>query len=219
VDQTKPKKPKAPARTQTAFTPTLAHTILNLVESGNHLNVAARAAGVSKQLLYLWRGRAREGKEPYASFFEDVEGSIAKGEARDVVTTARAASVDTVKLTCETCGANMVASVPQVLEAIGNVEVAQKLKSSAASMALERLARRYPARWSPQVKHVVIEEQDRFIHAAEQWAERFGQKHGLSGQEVFLSLCDAFVESEGGAEDEGDPSEGPSRGPAQGSVH
>ncbi len=63
------------------LTPDRQRKILELIEEGNYLKVAAAAVGVSASAVFRWinKGKAGEG-EPYNSFYEKITLANAKAE-------------------------------------------------------------------------------------------------------------------------------------------
>jgi hypothetical protein len=159
--------------------------VLLLVRGGNHLSTALGACGVTRQTLHDWRSRATAGNKKYQEFFEAVQRAIDEGECNDVVTTARAANLDAVRVPCQRCGASLSVTSDQLVALAGDVVTGQSLKMSAASVAFQRLALRNPARWSPRVTLTVEDEHNRLFDVAQR----------VLAPEVFELLLDAYIAS------------------------
>jgi hypothetical protein len=179
--------------------------ILLLIKSGNRLPAAAGACGVTRQTLFDWRQRAAKGHRKYAAFFEAVQRATDEGEVHDVVQTARAATVDESGVTCHRCGTGLRVPADQLLALAGNAVAAQNLKTSAASVAFQRLALRDPKHWAPRVQQTVDQEHNRLLDVAQR----------VLDAKTFRTLLEAYVAETDGDEPAGD---GPSQRES-GSVH
>jgi hypothetical protein len=180
------------------FEPATCDRILALVRAGNYPVVAAGDSGVSRQLFHAWRKNAESGRQEYKDFFERVEIAEAQSEARDVFTTAKAASIDPVKVTCQHCRAPFELSADQALaltEEANALMAAQRMRSAAAEMAIARLSMRFPKRWSARLVHEVGDAHERFLNVAQR----------VLAPEVFELLLAAYVASESDSEAPGDP--------------
>jgi hypothetical protein len=105
------------------------------VRNGIHPESAARACGISTSLFYELKSKAKQGLEPFATFWNEV----ARAEAQ-----AEVGFVETVRLGDEA-----------------------GLGFGPAKASLELLQRRFPKRWSQQVKVEVSDQLTRFLDAAE----------------------------------------------------
>lgn len=52
--------------------PILKQKLLSMIEKGNYITTSCEACGISPSTLAYWRTKAREGKEPYVSFFAEL---------------------------------------------------------------------------------------------------------------------------------------------------
>ena len=78
------------------LTPEMKELIIKYILSGNYIEVAALAAGISKVTLYSWIKRGRMAREQgrrniYRDFLNAIEQAFAKSEAHDVYNIAQAA--------------------------------------------------------------------------------------------------------------------------------
>src|SRR5437762_13230908 len=66
------------------LTPQLRSQIVAGVRAGGYPHVAAEAWGVPRAIFDLWleRGQAKDGREPYASFARDVQTAYAQARLR-----------------------------------------------------------------------------------------------------------------------------------------
>lgn len=161
--------------------------ILSLLRAGNHFVPAVLAAGASREALGKWHARAH-GTAPdlrYVRFFQLADQAIAECEARDVVTTAQAASIDGVKAQCQHCKGEVKVDIAQVYEQAGMLERAHRIRTAAAAIALQRLQLRFPKRWSKVVVHEIQikEEHDTYLNVAAE----------VLPPEWFEALCLAYV--------------------------
>lgn len=80
----------SPARKPTALTPELAERLVTYLKGGNHLEVACRAAGVTRDTFNTWMHRARDGEEPFNGFALQVDEAMALAEVNDLAVIQRA---------------------------------------------------------------------------------------------------------------------------------
>lgn len=113
----------------TALTTELAKRIVDMVRAGNYRATALKACGLSKNVIRNWELAGEEGREPYASFAEELQQAEAESEA-ELVSEVRNAK-------------------PQVV-GVSGPDLWQ------ARLAL--LERRFPNRWSARVRTTVDEE-------------------------------------------------------------
>jgi len=78
------------------LTPEMKELIIKYILSGNYIEVAALAAGISKVTLYNWIKRGRRAREQgrwniYRDFLNAIEQAFAKSEAHDVFIITQAA--------------------------------------------------------------------------------------------------------------------------------
>ena len=73
----------------TDLTEAVQETILREIREGNYVETACLVAGVTYQSYYNWMKWGREGKEPYAQFFESCARARAEEES-SLVKVARA---------------------------------------------------------------------------------------------------------------------------------
>lgn len=128
-----PEKPKHPGGRPTKLTPAVQQQVVNAIQAGNYIEVAAAHAGISRPVLYQWmkKGRAAQLRGEVtrcAEFVDAIEKALADGEVRDVALIARAAS-----------------GIAAQIDAQGNViapAIAPQWQASAW-----RLERRMPDKW------------------------------------------------------------------------
>ncbi len=85
--KTKPPKGTAGINTkagETLWTPELQDKLVNSIRAGNYAEVAARAAGISKDTFYKWLLRGGKGEEPFKSLADAIETATAESEQADV---------------------------------------------------------------------------------------------------------------------------------------
>jgi hypothetical protein len=176
--------------------------VLLLVRGGNTLGVALGACGITRQRLHEWRAHAAKGSKKYVEFFEAVQRATDEGEVNDVITTARAANLDTAKVSCNNCGSPMSLNGAEIAALMHEMHTAQSVKASAAAVAFQRLALRNPQKWSPRVVHTIEDEHTRLLDVAQR----------VLAPEVFRVLIEAYL-----AEGDGPPApESPGRaGPTE----
>lgn len=78
------------------LTPELQERIVKLVQTGNYLETAARAVGISKKTLFEWLARGNKGEQPFADFRAAVESASAEAETIHIMMLARAAQAGSV---------------------------------------------------------------------------------------------------------------------------
>ncbi len=66
----------------TKLQPELKERLLRLIRGGSYRNAACAAVGISERVLYQWEQYAREGREPYASFCDELAVVEADGETQ-----------------------------------------------------------------------------------------------------------------------------------------
>jgi hypothetical protein len=76
----------------TSLTPEVHDSIVKLIESGNYIEVACQACGISTPTYYNWLKRGEDGEEPFLSFFNAVRDAEAIAETRMVETINEAAT-------------------------------------------------------------------------------------------------------------------------------
>lgn len=171
----------------------LRERILNLVRAGNHPLIAAQSVGVPRSTFWRWQAQARTGKRLYAQFMEELAQAEGEAEARDVLMTQRASTVDKVETACPSCGDKIQIDPLTMLNLGAHVERQQRLKSMAANHAMQRLSVRFPERWSPRVTHTIEQEHNRLLDVAQRVLE----------PEVFESLLTAYLASTSGEPETG----------------
>ena len=67
---------------QTKLTKELCDEICELVAKGNYIERVCNAVGITSSTYNMWKKRGKKGEEPYASFYERVTQSEAKGEIK-----------------------------------------------------------------------------------------------------------------------------------------
>lgn len=60
--------------------PLLKEKLLKMIEKGNYIGTSCEAVGITPQTLNYWKRQAREGREPYVSFFEELREAERKAE-------------------------------------------------------------------------------------------------------------------------------------------
>lgn len=92
---------KASGKTASQFTsepvkvtPEVREIICNMLRKGHFLVTALARAGVSRNALRIWRERAAQDEEPYASFMAEIEKAKAEGEDLHVSNLVRAGETD-----------------------------------------------------------------------------------------------------------------------------
>jgi len=181
--------------------------ILEAVGEGAHPQVACTAVGLSQSYYRVLRFRARNGEPDAQAFAAAIETAAAQAEIADIKATARAtAPIETKTLMCPHCDCEYTADPEQLAALAMRVFDLSKAKSQAADIALKKLERRHPHRWSQKI--IPVQDQhERLLDVAERVLER----------EVFESLLEAFLaDADGSGESEtpGSPS-----GQADGGVH
>lgn len=68
--------------------------ILRALRAGAHLEIAALSAGITTRTLQMWLKKGRDGKEPYASFWNEVQETLAAVEVRIVRDIVNAGKLD-----------------------------------------------------------------------------------------------------------------------------
>lgn len=162
---------------------------LRLIRAGMHVEQAFVAAGVHRATYYRIKAKARAGEAVASELFAKVDRAIAECEADDVVTTHSASRLEQGRVKCR-CGRLVDVDLAQAEALVGRLSDAQRAKAAAAGVAIDRLQRRFPKRWSPRVLHEVAEEHGRLLDVAERVLE----------PEVFELLLAAYVEGDGGGE-------------------
>lgn len=69
---------------ETLWTQELQDKLVNSIRAGNYAEVAARAAGISKDTFYKWLLRGGKGEEPFKSLADAIETATAESEQADV---------------------------------------------------------------------------------------------------------------------------------------
>lgn len=179
--------------------------ILALCRAGLHPDRAFTAAGLSPVTLRKWRMYARKGRRDAIAFCDELEQAIAQCEANDVLTTRRAATNEKETVTCPECGERVQLDPLHVLAMARHVGAVQGIKSSQASIALQRLKLRFPRRWSERIVHTVEEEHNRLLNVAER----------VLAREVFEALLEAYLSETSGEE----PPESSEEPPEPGELH
>ena len=180
--------------------------VIEAVRQGNHPHVACTAAGLSTDYFYVLRHKARNGDETARAFLLAIDTAQAQSEVDDVAAAHRATQeIAEAKIVCPHCGEQYVAE-PEHLAALAmRIFDAQKAKSAAAEVALKKLERRYPKRWSQRVVHTVTEQHEQLLSVCER----------LLAPADFARVLEAYVaEGDGSGEIAGAESR-----PATGDVH
>lgn len=180
--------------------------ILEAVAKGVHPQVACSAVGLNRSYYKLLRHRARNGDASAERFVEDIEAAEAQGEICDVEATTRAVQpLDDKPIECPECGAEYRATPEQLAAEVARLTDVAKAKGLAAEVALKKLERRHPKRWSQKIVHTVQEEHDRLLNVCQR----------VLAPEVFELLLEEYL-AEGSSEGEAGGDQGEQTG---GGVH
>lgn len=179
--------------------------IIAAIRDGAHPDIACTAFGLGAGYLRDLRYRARKGDTAAAEFADAIAAAVAHGELTDVQSTAKAARSEGTTVTCPHCSREYVADPAELALLVQAAESAQRVRKMQADVAITRLERRHPKRWSQRVNHVVQEEHERLLDVAQRVLTR----------EVFELLLEEYLAEGNG---EGEASGGQS-GPATGDVH
>lgn len=180
--------------------------VLKAVRIGVHPMVACTAAGLSKSYYGHLKYRARRGDVEAIDFSEAIDAAAAQSETADVEATNRATQpIDDKPIECPECGAEYRATPEQLAALVARLTDVAKAKGMAAEIALKKLERRHPKRWSQKVIHTVQEEHERLLDVAQRVLE----------PEVFELLLEEYLAEGSG---EGETSSG-SGEQADGDVH
>jgi len=180
--------------------------ILAAVRSGAHPSIACTAAGLGKSYLRDLRYRARGGDQSALVLLNEIEAAEAQSEVADVDATTRATEpVDTKPITCPTCGEEFSARPDELAAMVAKLTDVAKAKTMAGEVALKKLERRHPKRWSQKVIHTVQEEHERLLDVCQR----------VLAPEIFESLLEEYL-ADGSGESEAAVGQG---GPATGDVH
>ena len=181
--------------------------ILEAVGIGVHPQVACVAAGMGECYYRDLRRRAQSrGDEVAREFLNAIKAAEAGGEIADVAAASRAtAEFEEREINCPNCGGMYEVEYETLAAIVGKFESMQKAKGLAAEVALKKLERRHPQRWSQKVIHTVQEEHDRLLNVAQR----------VLAPEVFESLLEEYLAA-GSGESEASGDQG---GEAGGGVH
>lgn len=84
-----PRRPGRPSK----ISPEIQARVVQAIQAGNYLEVAAAYAGLSKDTLYRWmKAGARSSSGPYREFSDAIQKALADAEVRDVALIAKAAA-------------------------------------------------------------------------------------------------------------------------------
>jgi transposase-like protein len=84
------------------LTEELSKKIISFIKAGNYMDTAARAAGVSKAILYVWlkeannemkrreRGKHDKSKQVFVDFLDGIKSAQAEAEVRDILVISKA---------------------------------------------------------------------------------------------------------------------------------
>lgn len=163
--------------------------VLDAVGKGVHPQVACTAANLSTSYWTVLRSRAKAGDPVAIEFHEAILAAQAQSECHDVEAAHRATlPVNDRPIICPQCDHEYSAE-PEQLAALAMREFdAQRAKSAAADVALKKLERRFPQRWSQKVIHTVQEEHQRLLDVCER----------LLAPEVFNALCEEYLAGDSG---------------------
>lgn len=180
--------------------------ILDAVRDGTHPSVACVAAGLHQGFYRDQCYQARQGREEAQQLVQEIATAAAQSERIDVACTARAVQpIDGKAIECPTCGEEYNPPPEQLMALASRIEGMQKAKSSAAEVALKKLERRHPKRWSQKIVLTVQEEHERILNVFQR----------LLTPEVFESCLEEYLaEGSGESETSGSTSE-----PTGGGVH
>ena len=141
--------------------------ILAAIRDGTHPSVACVAAGLSTSYYKVLRHRALHGDQTATEFNDAINAAVAQGEVADVTSTAKAARTEGIGVQCPHCQREYVADPEELAAIIGHAEAGQRLKKMAAEIALGRLERRHPKRWSVKVTHTIEEQHEQLLNIAQ----------------------------------------------------
>lgn len=180
--------------------------VLRAVRIGVHPGIACTAAGLSKSYYGQLKYRARNGDAEAAEFAEAIDAAAAQGERADVEATTRATvPINDTSIECPECGAEYRAEPEQLAAEVARLTDVAKARGMAAEVALKKLERRHPKRWSQKIVHTVQEEHERLLDVAQRVLE----------PEVFELLLEEYL-AEGSGESEAGERQGE---PTGGGVH
>lgn len=180
--------------------------VLHAVRIGVHPGVACTAAGLSKSYYGQLKYRARSGDVEAIGFSEAIDAAAAQGETADVEATSRATQpINDKPIECPECGAEYRATPEQLAMDVARLTDVAKAKGIAAEVALKKLERRHPKRWSQKIVHTVQEEHERLLDVCQR----------VLAPETFELLLEEYLaEGSGESEASGSTSE-----PTGGGVH
>jgi len=142
--------------------------VLEAVQSGLHPQIACTAAGLGKTYFYDLRYRARKGDSNAQQFFDEIESAAAQSERADVKAVARAtAPLNDQAIVCHECGAELQCDGEQLAAMVARLTDVAKAKGIAAEVAIKKLERRHPDRWSQKVVHTVEEQHKKLLDVCE----------------------------------------------------
>ena len=158
--------------------------VLEAVVIGVHPNVACTAAGMGSKYFAKLRYRARHGEAEAIAFLGEIEAAASKSELADVKALARAtAPINDHAITCHECGAELQCDSEQLASMVARVTDVAKAKGMAADVAIKKLERRHPERWSQKIVHTVEEQHRELLDICER----------LLAPEDFERVLEAYV--------------------------
>jgi len=184
--------------------------VIEAVGKGAHPQVACTAARLSQSYYRVLRYRARANEPEAVAFLADIEAAQAQAEIDDVAAAHRATQpIEEAEIHCTGCDQAIRVDADTVAALAMRVFDLSKAKSLAADIALKKLERRHPKRWSQKVVHTIAEEHDGLLNVVQRVAER------LSRPDFFELVLEEYVSAgDGESEAPGSPS-----GQAEGGVH
>lgn len=142
--------------------------ILDAVAIGVHPHIACTAAGLGAQYFTKLRYRVRNGDQVAADFLTEIQAAAARSELADVKAISRATEpINDQPIVCHECGAELRAEAEQLALWVAKLTDVAKAKGMAADVAIKKLERRHPARWSQKIVHTVEEQHQELLDVCE----------------------------------------------------
>lgn len=180
--------------------------VLHAVRIGVHPGVACTAAGLSKSYYGQLKYRARGGDVEAIEFSEAIDTAAAQSETADVEATSRATQpLESKPLECPTCGEQLSFEADELAFMVAKLTDVAKARGVAGEIALKKLERRHPKRWSQKIVHTVQEEHERLLDVCQR----------VLAPETFELLLEEYL-AEGSGESEASVS---TSEPTGGGVH
>lgn len=161
--------------------------VLDAVAIGVHPDVACTAAGLNNAYYRLLRSRAKRGDAGAIEFYDAIQAASARAELADVEAVARATKpIENKPLQCPHCDAEYEVEPETLALWVAKLTDVAKAKGVAGELALKKLERRHPKRWSQKVIHTVQEEHERLLDVCQR----------VLAPEVFESLLEEYLSGE-----------------------